>query len=239
MLTNLVERFPLLQGMLDFVFPPLCAGCRVYSESPDGLCQKCLDAIDWFDSPTYLYPERADLAAGGADVDSEIVAFPVYAAGNYTGPLREVVLNLKFHGVFKPAGLMARRVAETFGAKLSEFGATALVPVPLHPGREYGRGYNQAAIFTSRLSEALGLPVHDDLLVRTAKRRPQSRLNELERAANIRGVFEVVEREGDERPTLFLVDDVVTSGATILEARRTLVAAGYPVAAAIAIARAL
>ena len=237
MLTSLLERSPLLRGMLDFAFPPLCAGCGEFCEHPHALCEPCLETVDWLEKPTYLFPEALT-----TDINEPAPSpLPVFAAGDYSGPLRETVLQVKFHHVTAPLELLAQRLFDKLGADLVKLRPTHLLPIPLHPSREYARGFNQARLFAERLAVHLELPVENDLLYRRRKRRPQSRLSETSRAANIRGVFEV-----DPGPALdsstarfVLVDDVVTSGHTILEAERTLRTAGYTVVAVAAVARTL
>jgi ComF family protein len=132
-------------------------------------------------------------------------------------------------------------LVELFGEKIQKLAPVSLVPIPLHPSREYVRGYNQAALFARELSGQLEMPVIDNLIIRVKKRKPQSKLNQSKREANIKNVFELAEEqlESDEARKVILVDDVVTSGHTMFEARRVLIAGGHDVVGAIAMARAL
>jgi ComF family protein len=133
---------------------------------------------------------------------------------------------------------LADEIAQRQGAAVRKLSPAALVPIPLHPSREYVRGYNQAALFASELAPLIDMPVDGNLLIRLKKRRPQARLKQARRATNIRGAFvlapDYTSEEHAER--VILVDDVVTSGQTIFEARRTLARAGLSVVGAIAIA---
>ena len=238
MLTELTERFPLLRGFLDFVYPPLCAGCREYTEMPGGICENCLTLIDWWDKSILLtdidFRTKVELEDGEPD------SFPLFAAGSYTGPLREVVVQYKFHGAKSVVPVVAERLAVRFGAEIRKLSPAVLVPVPLHPGREYVRGYNQALLLAEAVSPLLDLPVIDNLLFRVKKRRLQSRLGKSKRAANIRSVFALAaEIDPDVCHRVILVDDVVTSGQTLFEVRRTLRAGGFRVVGAIAIAHRL
>lgn len=114
----------------------------------------------------------------------------------------------------------------TFEEKLTWCEADVLVPVPLHPSRQYGRGYNQAEYIAEALSTALHVPVRTDIVVRTERRKPQQTLPARARARNIRGVFEVSENSENSGRVL-IVDDVVTSGQTALEVSRVLTNSGY------------
>lgn len=224
-------------GMLDFFFPPLCLGCGVYTEERSGICPLCQKRVDRFSSPICLHcGQMADESATCSFCRDD--SFVLYAFGNYLDPLKEIIVQFKFSGITTPAGTIAREIAGQFGDRLEQFGPCALVPTPLYHSREYARGYNQALLFAEALGGRLNWPVRDDLVVRTAGRREQARLRHDEREKNIRGVFELEEDVGGEG-ILILVDDVVTTGATVRELRRVLMAGGYQVPAVIAMAHGL
>lgn len=234
MLTTLLDRVPFLRGLLDFIYPPICAGCGAYCETSTGVCSRCEGRIEWSvpDSPEDLgavHPQPGDFK------------FPLFAAGIYSDPLQRIIIQYKFNHVTRSVALVTDKLVELFGEKIQKLAPVSLVPIPLHPSREYMRGYNQAALFARELSGRLKMPVIDTLIIRMKKRKPQSKVNQSKREANIKNVFELAEEqlESDEARKLILVDDVVTSGHTMFEARRVLVAGGYDVVGAIAMARAL
>ncbi len=240
MLTDLVDRLPLLKGLLDFAFPPLCTGCGAYFEEPSGLCPKCLKAIDWYEDPFCLtcgdfVPRGEACTRCGED------SFLLFPGGNYTDPLKRAVVNYKFHGATALAGVIAERVAGQFEDRIKKLRPTLLLPIPLHPSREHQRGYNQAEVFAEALARLLELPVETDLLFRDKRKRPQAKLRKSSRAANVRGVFSVDPEVAVELESarLLLIDDVVTSGETVREARRTLADFGLNVVGAISMAHGL
>jgi ComF family protein len=228
---------PWYQGLLDFVFPPLCLGCGAFVLPPDSICQACLEAIEIYEQPFCLNCRQA-IVKGNECATCRDESWLLFAYGNYSGPLKEIVIQFKFKGVTSPADFLAEAICHRFGERIADTGASALVPIPLHRTRESARGYNQADLLAQALSRRLNLPVQDDLLYRPIRRKPQARLSEFRRRVNIRGVFEVA-RETQDNKSIILVDDVVTSGATVSEARQTLEAAGYRVSAAIAMAHGL
>ena len=233
-LTSITNKVELLGGLLDFVLPPLCLGCGQFNDSPLCVCPACLEAIDIYDHPICLncfQPVTSGVVCRACDDRS----FPLYAYGDYSAPLKDVVIQFKFKGITSPAALFAKLILDKFEANLAAQPADWLVPVPLHPSRQARRGYNQAALLAERLSARLHLPVNQDIIERVRRRRPQARLDLRHRARNIRLVFEATPSEIEDTP-LILVDDVVTSGATMLEARHTLEQAGYRVVAAISMA---
>jgi ComF family protein len=232
MLTRIQERLPFLRGLLDFAYPPLCLGCGEFFEGTAGVCPKCWEAMPWYERPFYLE------SAGSAGPETDV--FPLFAAGNYVDPLKQIVINFKFRGAAGAADSIAQRVAATFGHEIEKLAPGVLVPIPLHASREYYRGYNQAAVFAEALARNMNLPTDNQILLRLRKRRLQAGLRQSQRAINIRGVFAVPEsRETQETANIMLVDDVFTSGQTVFEARRVLLEAGYRWVGAISMAHGL
>lgn len=239
MLTQLADRWG-LAGLLDFVFPSLCSGCGEYTDSPTGICVRCRARIDWYLSPFELHDKPH------TDAESDVqplgrhrpgLVFPLFAGGDYVDPLKRVVIQFKFHGARTAVKGLAEQVGSTFRRTLERLKPFTLLPVPLHPSREYMRGYNQAEVFAEAVAEYIECDVESSLLVRTRRRRPQARLKQADRVINIAGVFNVAvspDESGISR--VMLVDDVVTSGATVREARRVLIESGYDVIGAMAIA---
>lgn len=233
-LTPIANKVELFGGFLDFILPPLCLGCGQFDDSPVDVCSACLEAIDTYDNPICLNCFEP-VTSGPVCRNCQDRSFPLFAFGDYTAPLKDVVIQFKFKGITSPASLFADLIVDKFEVNLAAQSADFLVPIPLHPSRQARRGYNQAALLAERLSERLNLPVDNDIIERVKRRRPQARLDLRHRARNINSVFEAIPTEV-ENTGLILVDDVVTSGATMLEARHTLEKAGHRVVAAVAIA---
>jgi ComF family protein len=227
----------LIRGMLDFVFPPLCAGCGEYCERPSLLCNTCLGKIQTYENPFCLNCRQmiGDLPECPTCAEK---SFLLFAYGNYVDPLKEIVAQFKFKGVTGPIPTIGEALCSQFRDQIAMLGVHALVPIPLHTSREHERGYNQAELFAKALASELDIPVDMQIIVRTKKRKEQARLLDHEREINIRGVFEAI-ADAEAGETVILVDDVVTGGHTVSEAKRILEAAGFSVPAAISIAHGL
>ena len=233
MLTELSRRIPWLAGMIDFAFPPLCLGCGVYSEEESQICPECMRRIAILDDPICLGCEIS-LGENISCPQCQSDGLPLFAFGQYHEPLTEIILQFKFKGITSPSRTLGRALVESHADMLEKLRINYLVPVPLHPSRENRRGYNQALLLAEELSKLLEVTVEDELLWRSHRRYPQSRLAIGHRAANIRGVFEIEDNVPSGR--VIIVDDVVTSGSTVREVARMLKSSGAEVVGVIAMA---
>jgi predicted amidophosphoribosyltransferase len=198
--------------LLDLLAPPLCWACRSLAARDGPLCGACRGSL------RFLGP--APVAMRGLEV---------WAPVAYDGPAADLVKALKFHGAARLAGDMAAIVVANAPAGLL---AGALVPVPLHPARRRARPFNQSALIAAAISRRAGLPVAD-CLIRTGSKQTQVGRS---RAARLSGAGTI---QAAARPPVraLLVDDVVTTGATLAACAAALRAAGTRQVGAIAFAR--
>ena len=163
------------------------------------------------------------------------LAWAVSAVWLDDGPARRLVHALKYQGWRVAAAPMAARIRAAAGQRLAAL--DALVPVPLGAARLRERGHNQAALLAHALGAALGLPVLEGALRRTRETRSQTRLAPVERRRNVAGAF----APGGPRPrglNVALVDDVLTTGATLGAAATALAPLGPATIGALTFARA-
>ncbi len=218
---------------LDLVFPPRCVGCGSFGAF---LCESCLAATPRAEPP------RCPICwmPGGGDTCGRCRRIPfAFEAARcpfvYSSAARQAVHALKYQGLSAIAEVMAQEMA----ACLKEWAlpSTALVPVPVAGRRRRSRGYNQSELLANGLSRLTGLPLAGRLLVRRKVAPPQARApDEAARRANVAGAFAVRPVPGIDGP-LLLVDDVMTSGATLDACARALRAAGQGPVYALTFAR--
>ena len=229
------------RNALDLVFPRRCVGCGAFG---DFLCGACLDAMPRAAPPRcsvcwmpVLSPAEGPGADGvcgrcrGGTFAFEAARCPFV----FSGPAREAVHALKYQGVSAIAEVMGRMMAECLDAWSLRVGA--LVPLPLTGPRRRARGYNQSELLAREVSRLSGVPLARRLLKRRKGARPQAlAADEDARRANVADAFGV--RRGSEAAgPLLLVDDVMTSGATLDACARALRAAGHGPVYALAFAR--
>jgi ComF family protein len=213
-------------GLLDLLLPPACAGCGRYGAL---LCRACVGA---FEPATDAHDRFAAPDAGTVIGDALELAVAAFA---HTGPARHALQRLKYGGGGRLAAPMAEAAWPAFEALLAVCGRLPLVPVPVHPARLRQRGYNQAALLAVELGRRAGLPVLEILERQRATTR-QHGLNKVARLHNLRGAFRV--REGGRvPPAMILVDDILTTSATLEACAGALARAGAEHVFGFAIAR--
>jgi len=143
------------------------------------------------------------------------------AAASYAFPLDAAIVRLKYGRDLSSVSALANLLCESVQG---EPRPQMLIPMPLSPARLRARGFNQAAELARSVAAALRITMRGDVALRTRDAAPQASLPLRERAANVRGAFACSQVRGDA--TVAIVDDVMTSGASLSELARTLRAAG-------------
>ncbi len=158
-----------------------------------------------------------------------------HAAFAHAGRMRRALAALKYNGASRLAPVLARASLPALGTLVAVSGAAALVPVPIHADRRRVRGYNQAELIARELAKGSRLATAP-LLRRVRPTTKQHRLDRAARLANLRGAFEVIDGVRVPR-TLILVDDIITTTATLEACASALRAAGAKTVYGFALAR--
>jgi ComF family protein len=217
---------------LDTALPPLCPSCREQVADTGALCAGCWSRLSFIARPycerlgtPFAYDPGPGIVSAAALADP-----PAYgrarAAVRYDEIARKLVQAYKYGDRLDLAPGMARWMAQAGSELLTD--AHLLVPVPLHWRRLWARRFNQAATLARAISRECGVAVADDVLRRVRATRQQVGLTQSERDTNVQGAFAVAPAG---KPTLHgrrivLVDDVLTSGATVDNCARVLLRAG-------------
>jgi ComF family protein len=213
-----------LPRLLRGLWPPRCLACGERGHDGRDLCRACAAALPWnrIACPTCALPLPAPAPACGACLQRAPPLDAVHAAFVYAQPLDRLLPRFKFHGDLAAGRLLAQLMADTF-ATLQP--ADAMMPVPLHRRRLRARGYDQALELARPLARTLGLPLHSETLCRVRPTAAQSELSALARRRNVRDAF-VVTGAAKLPARVVLVDDVMTTGATLHAAAKALRRAG-------------
>lgn len=234
------------RGVLDLLLPPQCLACRERTEMAGALCPACWLQLHFIGPPLctccglpFDYaPPTAEALCGACHRDT-----PFYnrarAALVYDDASRPLLLGFKHADKIYAAPALARWLHQAGAEMLAE--ADLAVPVPLHWLRLWRRRYNQAALLAHALGRIGGLPVAADLLVRRRPTRSQGGLSRAARFRNIRGAIAVRAGAAErlEGRAVLVIDDVMTTGATLNECARVLLNAGARSVDVLTVARAL
>ncbi|OYW56344.1 MAG: phosphoribosyltransferase [Hyphomicrobium sp. 32-62-53] len=219
-------------GLSDLILPPVCLSCREPMTAHNTLCGGCWMQVDFIRPPLC---DRLGLplpfATGEISLSAAAMAAPpVYdrarAVAHYSGLMRRLVHDLKFHDRDDLTVLLGGWLTETGKDLLAE--ADLIVPVPLSRSRLLHRRFNQAARLGGEISARTGIAMDPLSLVRVRATASQVGLSRSEREQNVRGAFAVREARRDriDGRRIVLVDDVITTGATVAAATRALRRAG-------------
>jgi ComF family protein len=203
-----------LSSVLDLLAPPACLACDAPAEGKP-FCAACWAPV------TLSKPAQLEIA-------------PLIVLGAYRPPLSTAIVRFKYQGRPELSRPLARMLAPALDEAALQ-GDAAFVPVPLHPRRLATRGYNQAALLAQELAALRQRSCHPRLLRRVRETEQQVGKSLSERRQNPDGAF-LLRKIGPTR--VVLVDDVVTTGATVRACAQALAAGGIELSAVVALAHA-
>jgi ComF family protein len=217
----------LARGVLDFALPPRCAGCGMIVDEVHSFCPDCWRQIEFLGSAGCVTC-GTPLEATDAERCAACLARPpriarTRAAVVYDELSRSLALRLKYGRKVAVAKTMARYMAPLVGEQPD---GAVLVPVPLHRGRLWQRGFNQSGIIARELARCTGLASNVSVLRRVKRTPPLKGMNQQQRRRAVAGAFKVGDGSLVAGRTVVLVDDVLTTGSTANACARALRRAG-------------
>jgi ComF family protein len=232
------------RGFLDLLFPPLCVQCRAQVRDPGNLCATCWSAIRFIDGPScaicglpFDIPVFGETRCAACHAD-EPAFDAARAIMRYDDASRPMILALKHADRLDLAPALSRWLARTGRDFIAA--CDAIVPVPLHRGRLWARRYNQSAELARTLARTCGKSFDPDLLLRTRSTASQGEMPSASaRRRNVSGAFKVPDKRLAwlAGRSILLVDDVLTTGATVDACARALKKTGAAKVFVAAVAR--
>lgn len=205
--------------ILDFFIPRACAGCGIAGEA---FCTACMaeSLQKSFGCLLCGFRNKGEFCAECRRKRKPALNSAIWA-GRYDGKLKQAIWELKY-GKRRE---MARPLAELLVRKANALREPSLViPIPLHFKRRHERGFNQAELLAREFSKITGIPARTDILEKIKETPAQVEVQDKElRLQNLEGAFRV---NGNIGTQIILIDDVATSGATLMHAARALKDAG-------------
>ena len=216
---------PIKTIIQDWLFPPTCLLCGDAGTAGRDLCLACFESLP-FNFPAcprcaLPLPLETDIPCGNCQKHP-----PAYdrslALFRYEEPVRHLIHALKFQARYACARLMGGLLADKLVGLEEQ--PSIIIPVPLHPSRYHERGYNQSLEIARTLSNRLDIPVDYQSCIRLNATQPQTELTAVQRRRNIKNAFTIAKPLKATR--VAILDDVVTTGATVNELAKVLRKAG-------------
>ncbi len=200
------------KDFFSLLFPECCVACQTdLVRGEDFVCTLCAFHMPYTHFHRYLDNNSAKQLWGRIPFDA-VTSFLFFAEKSR---VERIIYHLKY--LNKPR--LAHKLGQAYGNILFEFGwqpgADFLVPVPLHPKKHKKRGYNQSEAFANGLANTWGVPVRNDVLLRRDDQGSQTGRNRLDRSRSLSTAMSLKTSDGLEGKHLVLVDDVLTTGATL------------------------
>lgn len=203
----------MVEWLWNLLFPPKCPGCNGYVEHQGQWCNECLTRV----CRPHLLPLDREMG--------ELFPDGIWALGLYEGELRNMLRQLKYQRKQVMVPSLHNLVAEGIGRIPALWENLVAVPVPLHKEKLAQRGFNQSKLIFQKPLADYGIAT-EDWLIRTKATKPQYGLSGVQRRKNLHQVFELAEKKSLQGKRILLVDDIMTTGATLLECGRVLKKAG-------------
>ena len=215
----------LLSNFADLIFPALCLGCgRSLSANEKLLCTHCRVNLPETKQHRELYSEGHINKFAGKVPVAFVASFMYFTKG---GIVQKLIHQIKYKGQKEAAKELAGWYGYQLKTECDLVNSTdMIVGVPLHKSRFNQRGYNQADWIAEGLSEALNIPMRTDVLIRKRFKSSQTRKNRMARWDNVKSVFDVPDYREVADKNIIIVDDVLTTGATIEACAIELLKAG-------------
>ncbi|OUV30706.1 MAG: hypothetical protein CBC48_10230 [bacterium TMED88] len=220
-----------VHDVIDLLLPARCLGCSRLGKAK--LCDGCQATAPWtLPSPIQ---QGETLCPSPCSTLLRFEGIAIDWIHRFKYPMRGI------QGLDGPAWALGTYLAKQLGAQLKSLNpqpGDAVMPIPLHPRRLRARGFNPAALIARSAFSQHPVQIHYRDLVRSRETAPQAGLGSLARLQNIKGAFAFQPRRGSTPPTrVWLVDDVRTTGATLLEAEQALRGGGVGQVLCVALAQ--
>lgn len=220
--------------ILDFILPRICASCKCKLKNSERIiCNECNSNLEIATNERIQYEFQKKFLSEG--IIKDFISPYIFHEDSV---IQNIIHVFKYNQNFHIANFLAQSIIKYNSQKLESFDADYIIPVPLHHLRKAERGYNQAAEIARQLSKHVGIKYNPRIIKRNRFTTSQTKFTLEERNRNIRGAFKFNKQLPIKDKKIILVDDVITTGATVSECARILyknkVESVFAVSAAIA-----
>ncbi len=212
---------PFLRPLYEFIYPPTCAACDSHlSETETTICAPCWTSLRDVSPADELFLEMESRLTAGGNLAGLVSAFHFEKEGT----LQALIHELKYNETTSVGIALGEKLGKNIRVFLGDAAIAGVIPVPLYRARRRERGYNQSEFIAKGIRRSTGLSVFPALLKRAKNTSTQTKLNLDERQVNVSKAFELNKRfvRIVAGSSFLIVDDVITTGATIQECAHVL-----------------
>lgn len=210
-------------SLLDILYPKLCITCEAQLQVTENqICTSCLMDLPYTDTHKVGLMALENKFIGRVEI-TKIFSFVRFSKKSGVQKLLHALKYKENEKIGFDIGVYYGKLIEK---EIEEYHLDYLLPVPMHPKKLRKRGYNQAEIFANGLTKSLQIETITNILVKTRETVSQTKENKQERFENIKGSFEIKDEKAIVGKNIGIVDDVLTTGATLEEIAQMLKKAG-------------
>ena len=212
----------IINAFFDFFIPRYCPSCKKKLKLEENcICEECLSSIERADSSRLNSEYQRKFASTGI-----ISGFTSLFVFEKDKALQQFIHSIKYNKRFLNAKYLGKLIGKNLKQQIISWNVDFILPVPLHSLRKIDRGFNQSKYIAIGMGKELGINVKSNLLKRTRYTETQTNLTLKEREENISTAFQTKHKSMIEGKTFLLVDDIITTGATIRECGKVLLENG-------------
>lgn len=209
----------LFKSLVNLLFPRVCAACgNILLEGEDSVCTTCrflLPKTGYENNPDN---PLAQMFYGQMPFNAVMAEFFF----SKTGKVQHLIHGLKYHHCRENGIFLGQEIGKSLLKAPDYQGIDFIIPIPLHPKKEKLRGYNQSHVISEGIHEIMNVPIAEKSLVRSVFTNTQTKKSREERYQNVKDIFELKKPEQLQGKHVLLVDDVLTTGATLMSAGKAL-----------------
>jgi ComF family protein len=211
-----------LRSFFDVILPRKCSGCEQVLELDEtSICKQCIQAFKSIDEVMIKQEFKKNFHHSG--IVSNLSSLYVFEKESI---LQQVIHNIKYNKHFNSAITLGKMFAEKHRDLLEQWAIDLIIPIPLHHLKKAERGFNQSDFFAKGIAKESQIKLSTDAVKRIRYTESQTGFHKVERAENMANAFKVKKEKLIEGKNILLVDDVITTGATIRECGKALINSG-------------